>query len=113
MKLTNCIIFFLGVLKGNIELIYTSHLYVHLWHSKNELGFYTELKKPSRIFRLVVLVLDWGLGSRRQQPTLNLLFFFLNSVTEALERAGEEKTILLNKVQFWFLITMLLLSVCY
>ncbi|XP_047339294.1 nuclear pore complex protein NUP205 isoform X2 [Impatiens glandulifera] len=38
-------------------------------------------------------------STRRQQPTLNLLVFFLNSVTEALERAGEEKTILLNKIQ--------------
>ena len=34
-----------------------------------------------------------------QQPTLNLLGSLLNSVTTALERAAEEKSLILNKVQ--------------
>lgn len=34
-----------------------------------------------------------------QQPTLNLLGSLLNSVTTALQRAAEEKSLILNKVQ--------------
>ena len=34
-----------------------------------------------------------------QQPTLNLLNSLLTSVTTALERAAEEKSLLLNKVK--------------
>lgn len=34
-----------------------------------------------------------------QHPTLNLLGSLLNSVTTALERAAEEKSLLLNRVK--------------
>lgn len=34
-----------------------------------------------------------------QQPTLNLLNSILSSATTALERAAEEKSLLLNKVK--------------
>lgn len=36
---------------------------------------------------------------RQQQPTLNLLLSLLNLITAALERAGEEKFLLLSKIQ--------------
>lgn len=36
--------------------------------------------------------------AEHQQPPLSLLSFLLNSVTSALERAAEEKYLLLNKV---------------
>lgn len=38
-------------------------------------------------------------GGPQQQPTLTLLVCLLNSVTTALERAAEEKSLLLNKVK--------------
>lgn len=42
---------------------------------------------------------DYSVSIGLQQPTLNLLGALLNSVTTALERAAEEKSLLLNKVQ--------------
>lgn len=42
---------------------------------------------------------DYHAPGRLQQPTLTLLVYLLNSVTTALERAAEEKSLLLNKIQ--------------
>ncbi|KAM7512709.1 hypothetical protein LguiB_011584 [Lonicera macranthoides] len=43
--------------------------------------------------------IDYQAPVGQQQPTLNLLSYLLNSVTTALERAAEEKSLLLNKIQ--------------
>ncbi|XP_021276501.1 nuclear pore complex protein NUP205 isoform X2 [Herrania umbratica] len=42
---------------------------------------------------------DYHSPAGLQQPTLNLLCSLLNAVTNSLERASEEKSILLNKIQ--------------
>lgn len=42
---------------------------------------------------------DYSISAGLQQPTLNLLSALLKSLTTALERAAEEKSLLLNKVQ--------------
>lgn len=42
---------------------------------------------------------DYHAPGRLQQPTLTLLVYLLNSVTTALERAAEDKSLLLNKVK--------------
>ncbi|KAG6723921.1 hypothetical protein I3842_03G232400 [Carya illinoinensis] len=42
---------------------------------------------------------DYSVSIGLQQPTLNLLGALLNSVTTALERAAEEKSLLLNKIR--------------
>ncbi|EOY31051.1 Uncharacterized protein TCM_038072 isoform 1 [Theobroma cacao] len=42
---------------------------------------------------------DYHSPAGPQQPTLNLLCSLLNAVTNSLERASEEKSILLNKIQ--------------
>ncbi|KAE9464397.1 hypothetical protein C3L33_03696, partial [Rhododendron williamsianum] len=42
---------------------------------------------------------DYRASAGQQQPTLTLLGSFLSSVTTVLERAAEEKSLLLNKIQ--------------
>ncbi|PSS20924.1 Nuclear pore complex protein [Actinidia chinensis var. chinensis] len=42
---------------------------------------------------------DYQAAARQPQPTLTLLGSFLNFVTTALERAADEKSLLLNKIQ--------------
>lgn len=42
---------------------------------------------------------DYRASGGKQQPTLTLLGSFLSSVTTVLERAAEEKSLLLNKIQ--------------
>lgn len=42
---------------------------------------------------------DYHSTPRLQQPTLNLLCSLLNAVTNSLERAAEEKSLLLNKIR--------------
>ena len=42
---------------------------------------------------------EFGDPGTQQQPTLYLLLGLLNLVTTSLERAGEEKFLLLNKVK--------------
>lgn len=43
---------------------------------------------------------DYNAHSGLQQPTLNSLGSLLNYVTTVLERAAEEKSLLLNKVKY-------------
>lgn len=42
---------------------------------------------------------NYSAHAEQQQPTLSLLSSFLDSVTSALERAAEEKYLLLSKVR--------------
>lgn len=43
---------------------------------------------------------DYNAAVSFQQPTLSLLGSFLTSLTSALERAAEEKSLLLNRVNW-------------
>lgn len=43
---------------------------------------------------------DYNAAVSLQQPTLSLLGSFLTSLTNALERAAEEKSLLLNRVNW-------------
>ncbi|KAK9269394.1 hypothetical protein L1049_001167 [Liquidambar formosana] len=65
------------------------------------LGSYLYYLVTKKSLRLQVLdgPTDYHTPARQQQPTLTLLGCFLSSLTTALERATEEKSVLLNKVQ--------------
>lgn len=43
--------------------------------------------------------MDYRASAAQQQPTLNLLGFLLNSLATALERATEDRYLLLSKVK--------------
>ncbi|XP_042499811.1 nuclear pore complex protein NUP205 [Macadamia integrifolia] len=64
------------------------------------LGSYLYFLVTKKSLRLQVLdSSDLHVSAGQQQPTLSSLVCLLNSVTMALERAAEEKSLLLNKIQ--------------
>ncbi|KAI3814618.1 hypothetical protein L1987_14258 [Smallanthus sonchifolius] len=60
---------------------------------------YFLVKKKSLRLQVSNNSTNYSAPAVQQQPTLSLLGFLLNSVTTALEKAAEEKSLLLNKIQ--------------
>jgi hypothetical protein len=61
------------------------------------------------------LQVSYGRNSDQQHPTLQMVSDLLNSATLALERVGEEKYMLLNKVLLFLtcMVTNLLSQFCF